>query len=60
MIEMWTLMDTPLEERQLFHHVTSILSMTEDEVCAPQALALDNIEQVFVQYKVFKQRIAVG
>ena len=57
---MWTLMDTPLEERQFFHHVTSILSMTEDEVCAPQALALDNIEQVNVQYKWFKQLIAVG
>lgn len=46
LIEMWSLMDTSSEEQQLFQHVTCILSMSEDEVCAPQALALDNIEQV--------------
>lgn len=46
MIEMWTLMDTPFEEQQAFHHITNILSMTEDEVYAPLALALDNIGQV--------------
>ncbi|MCO5588743.1 hypothetical protein L7F22_042702 [Adiantum nelumboides] len=49
LIEMWSLMDTPREEQLLFQHVTCILSMAEDEVCAPRALALDNIEQAEVE-----------
>eukprot|EP00250_Pteridium_aquilinum_P016167 c22977_g1_i1 orf=549-2345(-) len=49
LIEMWSLMDTSMEEQLLFQHVTCILSMSEDEVCAPQALALDNIEQAEVE-----------
>ncbi|KAH7426302.1 hypothetical protein KP509_11G094300 [Ceratopteris richardii] len=49
LIEMWSLMDTPPEEQQLFQHVTCLLSMSEDEVCVQQALALDNIEQAEVE-----------
>ncbi|KAH7435948.1 hypothetical protein KP509_06G085100 [Ceratopteris richardii] len=49
LIELWNLMDTPIEEQQLFYHVTCILSMSEDEVSAPQALALDKIEQAEVE-----------
>ena len=40
-------MDTPVEERSLFDHVTCNISASVDEVTVPGALALDLIEQVF-------------
>jgi len=40
-------MDTPMEERKLFDHVTCHMLASVDEVAAPGALALDLIEQVF-------------
>eukprot|EP00249_Psilotum_nudum_P017538 c26379_g1_i2 orf=749-1675(+) len=46
LIELWNLMDTPDEEQQLFQHVTCIIGVSEDEVMAPGALAIDTIEQV--------------
>lgn len=39
-------MDTPLEERCLFDHVTCNISASVDDVSIPGALALDLIEQV--------------
>lgn len=39
-------MDTPLEERSLFDHVTCNVSASVDEVTVPGSLALDLIEQV--------------
>lgn len=49
LIEMWNLMDTPLEEQILFEHVTCIIGVSKDEVTEPRALALDNIEQAEVE-----------
>lgn len=46
LIDLWNLMDTPLEERRLFDHVTCNISASVDEVTVPGALALDLIEQV--------------
>jgi protein regulator of cytokinesis 1 len=40
-------MDTPMEERKLFDHVTCNMLASVDEVAVPGALALDLIEQVF-------------
>jgi protein regulator of cytokinesis 1 len=44
--DLWNLMDTSADERQLFDHVTCNISSTLDEVTAPGALDIDLIEQV--------------
>jgi protein regulator of cytokinesis 1 len=46
-MDLWNLMDTPMEERKLFDHVTRNMLASVDEVTVPKALALDLIEQVF-------------
>lgn len=53
-------MDTPMEERSLFNHVTCNISATMDEVTVPGALALDLIEQVnqLHQFLVFLEHQA--
>ena len=43
-------MDTPVEERRLFEHVTCNISASVDEVTVPGSLALDLIEQVYEAY----------
>jgi protein regulator of cytokinesis 1 len=43
-------MDTTVEERQLFDHVTCNMSSALDRVTAPGALALDVIEQVKISF----------
>ncbi|KAF4346051.1 65-kDa microtubule-associated protein 1 [Cannabis sativa] len=49
LIDLWNLMDTPEEERELFDHVTCNISASVDEVTVPGALALDLIEQAEVE-----------
>ncbi|KAF3958397.1 hypothetical protein CMV_016697 [Castanea mollissima] len=49
LIDLWNLMDTPVEERSLFDHVTCNISASVDEVTVPGALALDLIEQAEVE-----------
>ncbi|MBA0722112.1 hypothetical protein Golax_009591, partial [Gossypium laxum] len=49
LIDLWNLMDTPEEERRLFHHVTCNSSALVDKVTVPGALALDLIEQAEVE-----------
>ena len=46
--DLWNLMDTPNEERQLFDHVTCHISASVHEVTVSGALALDLIEQVLL------------
>lgn len=46
LIDLWNLMETSEEERQIFHHITCHVSASVDEVTAPGALAVDIIEQV--------------
>ena len=50
LIDLWNLMDTPEQERQLFDHVTCNISASVDEVTIPGALAMDLIEQVRTVY----------
>ncbi|ESQ54595.1 hypothetical protein EUTSA_v10024776mg [Eutrema salsugineum] len=47
--DLWNLMDTPDEERELFDHVTCNISASVHEVTVSGALALDLIEQAEVE-----------
>ncbi|KAL4565906.1 hypothetical protein LXL04_030012 [Taraxacum kok-saghyz] len=49
LIDLWNLMDTCEEERDLFDHVTCNISASLDEVTVPGALALDLIQQAEVE-----------
>ncbi|CAH8332889.1 unnamed protein product [Eruca vesicaria subsp. sativa] len=49
LIDLWNLMDTPDEERELFDHVTCNISASVDEVTSPGALARDLIKQAEVE-----------
>ncbi|CAK7324585.1 unnamed protein product [Dovyalis caffra] len=55
LIDLWNLMDTPMEERKLFDHVTCNMSASVDEVAIPGALALDLIEQAEVEVERLDQ-----
>ncbi|KAK7316801.1 hypothetical protein RJT34_00526 [Clitoria ternatea] len=55
LIDLWDLMDTPIEERRLFDHVTCNMSTSVDEVTVPGALALDLIEQAEVEVERLDQ-----
>ncbi|CAM6070002.1 unnamed protein product [Sphagnum tenellum] len=46
LLEFWNLMDTPVEEQQLFQHVTCHIASTEDEVFTPGILSMETIAQV--------------
>ncbi|MCI08830.1 microtubule-associated protein 3-like, partial [Trifolium medium] len=39
MLELWNLMDTPIEEQQVFQNVTCNIAASEDEVTEPNALS---------------------
>ncbi|OAY77610.1 65-kDa microtubule-associated protein 5 [Ananas comosus] len=49
LIELWNLMDTPVDEQKRFDHVTSLISATSDAVTCNGCLALDVIEQVGIE-----------
>ncbi|CAN7114982.1 unnamed protein product [Brassica rapa subsp. narinosa] len=49
LIDLWNLMDTSDEERELFDHVTCNISASVDEVTTPGALAHDLIKQAEVE-----------
>ncbi|XP_042424680.1 65-kDa microtubule-associated protein 1-like isoform X1 [Zingiber officinale] len=53
--DLWNLMDTQMEERELFSHITCNISATVDEVTVPGALALDLIEQAEVEVERLDQ-----
>ncbi|KAK9133135.1 hypothetical protein Scep_012663 [Stephania cephalantha] len=53
--DLWNLMDTEMEERSLFDHVTCNMSATVDEVTVPGALAMDLIEQAEVEVERLDQ-----
>lgn len=46
MVELWSLMDTPVYEQQMFEHITSNIAAEEDEITTPGCLSLENLEQV--------------
>ncbi|XP_052186489.1 65-kDa microtubule-associated protein 3-like [Diospyros lotus] len=46
MLELWNLMDTPIEEQQMFQNVTSNIAASEDEITEPNMLSVDFINYV--------------
>jgi len=46
MLELWNLMDTPIEEQQLFQNVTSNIAASEYEITEPDTLSLAFINYV--------------
>ncbi|KAJ4749436.1 Microtubule-associated protein-like [Rhynchospora pubera] len=46
MLELWNLMDTPIEEQQLFQNVTCKLAASEHEITEPNTLSEDYISYV--------------
>ncbi|PIN14063.1 hypothetical protein CDL12_13300 [Handroanthus impetiginosus] len=49
LIELWNLMDMPVEEQTRFDYVTRLISSTADEVLSPGSLSVDVIEQTEVE-----------
>ncbi|XP_042011446.1 65-kDa microtubule-associated protein 3-like isoform X2 [Salvia splendens] len=43
MVELWTLMDTPIEEQQMFQNVTLTIAAAENELTKPSSLSLEII-----------------
>jgi Ase1/PRC1/MAP65 family protein len=46
MLELWNLMDTPLEEQQVFQNVTSNIAASEHEITEPNTLSIDFLSYV--------------
>jgi hypothetical protein len=46
MLELWNLMDTPVEEQQEFQNVTCNIAASEHEITEPNTLSLDFIKYV--------------
>eukprot|EP01018_Ginkgo_biloba_P014068 Gb_13525 [translate_table: standard] len=53
--ELWNLMETPMDEQNLFDHVTCNISASVEEVTVPGALAIDIIEQAEVEVERLDQ-----
>jgi len=51
LLEMWDLMDTPMEEQQKFHHVTSKITALESEFTESKILSIDSV--IYVSFVVF-------
>ncbi|KAH9574264.1 hypothetical protein CY35_01G047700 [Sphagnum magellanicum] len=45
LLELWNLMDTPVEEQQLLQHITRHIAATQDEITIPGTLSSDTIAQ---------------
>ncbi|XP_058739859.1 65-kDa microtubule-associated protein 4-like [Vicia villosa] len=50
LLEMWSLMDTPLEEQKTFHNMTSKIAALESEFIEPGILSIDNV--IYVEREV--------
>ncbi|XP_078178098.1 65-kDa microtubule-associated protein 3-like [Carex rostrata] len=46
MLELWTLMDTPVEEQQCFREVASNIAASEDEITEPNSLSLQFLKNI--------------
>ncbi|KAL7253883.1 hypothetical protein ACSBR1_008261 [Camellia fascicularis] len=46
LLELWNLMDTPIEEQQMFQNVTCNIAASEHEITEPNMLSLDSINNV--------------
>ncbi|KAI8551136.1 hypothetical protein RHMOL_Rhmol06G0161900 [Rhododendron molle] len=52
---LWSLMDTPYEDRQLFSHITGLWSVSSAEISTPGILTLDIIQQAEAEVKRLDQ-----
>ncbi|KAE9454235.1 hypothetical protein C3L33_13860, partial [Rhododendron williamsianum] len=52
---LWNLMNTPYEDRQLFSHITGLLSVSSAEISTPGILTLDIIQQAEAEVKRLDQ-----
>ncbi|KAL9664411.1 hypothetical protein QQ045_019811 [Rhodiola kirilowii] len=43
---LWNLMDTPYEDRQMFYNITKLLSVSAADICRPGSLTVHIIEKV--------------
>ena len=50
MLELWNLMDTPIEEQQVFQNVTCNIAASEHEVTEPNSLSENFIYNVSYNY----------
>jgi protein regulator of cytokinesis 1 len=46
LVELWNLMDTPMEEQRMFDNVTSKIAASETEISEPNKLSMDFINHV--------------
>lgn len=46
MLELWDLMDTPVEEQQMFQNITCNIAASENEITEPNTLSVDVINYV--------------
>ncbi|GFZ15242.1 microtubule associated protein (MAP65/ASE1) family protein [Actinidia rufa] len=49
LLELWNLMDTPIEEQQMFQNVTCNIAASEHEITEPNMLAMDLINNVVAE-----------
>ncbi|RDX98664.1 65-kDa microtubule-associated protein 3, partial [Mucuna pruriens] len=55
MLELWNLMDTPIEEQQMFQNVTCNIAASEDEVTEPNSLSENFINYISWKSNNFMQ-----
>jgi protein regulator of cytokinesis 1 len=46
LVELWNLMDTPMEEQRMFDNVTRKIAASESEISEPNTLSMDFIKHV--------------
>lgn len=46
MLDLWDLMDTPVEEQQMFQNITCNIAASEHEIIEPNSLSADVISYV--------------
>lgn len=46
LVELWSLMDTPVGEQQMFEHVTKNIAASDNEITEPNLLSMKNIKYV--------------
>ncbi|OMP00602.1 Microtubule-associated protein, MAP65/Ase1/PRC1 [Corchorus olitorius] len=46
LLELWHLMDTPVDEQEMFQNVTSKLAASEHEITEPNVLSIESIQNV--------------
>ncbi|KAE8729922.1 65-kDa microtubule-associated protein 3 [Hibiscus syriacus] len=55
MLELWNLMDTPIEEQQMFQNVTRNVAASEHEITEPNTLSVDFINYVEAEVSRLEQ-----